>query len=191
MDTELHYFNSLTIDGKVPSNLMAYKIEYDDLIQFCNENNIKVIESIGKGDSNILFGKTHEYSDDCTENASEVIKAKLKHLIASERHDFHNGNSYIKYTFYLKHMFVFEDSEHIGIKKYILADEFFSDKEIERLKPFCRCNYHTSKAWFSFLKPCAGCCGCLQYESHGSGTNQWLLQKTKKHYEITTGVKFH
>lgn len=170
---------------------MSYKIEYDDLVQFCNENDIQVIESIGKGDLDILFGETYEYYDDCTENTSEVIKAKLRDLIASEKHDFHNGNGSIKYTFYMKHMFVFEDNKHIRIKKYILANEFFSDEEIERLKPFCRCNYHTSKAWFSFLKPCAGCCGCLQYESHGLGTRQWLLKKTKKYYETTTGVKFH
>lgn len=170
---------------------MDYKTEYDDLVKFCNKNDIQVIDSMEKGNMDFLFGKTYEYSYDCTENTSATIKAKLRDLIASEKHDFHNGNGYIKYKFYLKHMFVFEDDKYISIKKYILADEFFSDEEIERLKPFCRCNYHTSNAWFSFLKPCAGCCGCLQYESHGLGTSQWLLQKTKKYYEMTTGTKFH
>jgi len=210
---EYHYFDILQIDSVYPKTIREYKAEYDELVKYCKDNNIKVKNCSTTGSEFNIHSNSYEYFDDCTQNSIDEIKMKLRVLISKDKHDFGKGEGLLKYTICLGHKFRLDEINNDYIyMRYIYAKEQFTSEEIEIIKPYCRCEYHK---YFEALKrspcmmlcyclilcccccrvspaPCAGCVGCLQYESHGyDGDNMWLLKATKKQYEAKTKSKLH
>ncbi len=59
-----------------------------------------------------------------------------------------------------------------GELKFVVAREVLSVEEIERMKPYCQCNYHKQRRWFDFgwLFTSPIYSGCLQTEFYTQET---------------------
>jgi len=120
-----------------------------------------------------------------------------------DKFDPDNYKEYFKYDHYcehfdknklyekgiLKHDFGYGEHEYSWNKyiinnfEYAVVEEHPSEKELDKLKPYCQCAICTAKWYNPLIKrlACRCCCGCL----YSNRNNAYILGKTREYINNT------
>jgi len=87
-------------------------------------------------------------------------------------HDYGKGNRTYQYNLYT----ITDLNNKELVKEFVVTEEIISDEELNQLKPFCQCEYHT-KSYFNPMKyfTCRCCHGCLDSPFY----RPYVVQKTR------------